>query len=231
MIKKLSKKTKKSVVIFTNKLFIFFPLFMACTTVKFEPDTSLLRPWSDKLYSEQGTNDSFVALFRKGDKELVYIAGKHAKSSEDKVFQIIETQMRIFKPQTIILEGFSPSMPEARMREMAQKCAPDFVKCGEKYQAIHLAYKSTKLISGEPSEKDIVKGAFAKGYSSSDILYFYLVRQIPQMRRQGELKKSQFNKKAEKLLKRWSKIIQISNFDFRAKSSKIRCLLPFLCRS
>lgn len=198
-----------------KKILSFALLFFNshCTTTQYEPDLSLLRPWGKDLEKEQPNQDSFVVLFKSDNKELLYIAGRHAESPEDKVWEIIKNQLKSFRPEAVVLEGFDPNVTENRMRELAKDCSSDLAKCSEKYMAIHMASQNTLLKTGEPSQKEIVNGLLKKGYKEQDVVYFYLVRQVPQMKRQGELKEETFHKTAVSYLNRAALRLDIQNFN------------------
>jgi hypothetical protein len=175
-------------------------LISSCVTPTFEPDLSLLRPWGEELAREEPYKTSYVAKFKKDDKELFYIAGHHAKSPDADVFPLIKKSFSEFDPEVLILEGFIPEVTQERMRERAKKCSPNFERCGEKYFAIYLAKSDVELVTGEPSEKEILESMKRLKYTTEDLAFYYLVRQIPSWERQKEINVVDFKKQAEEFL-------------------------------
>lgn len=182
------------------KILAFLSLFTACASPSLSPDLSLLRPWGEALQKEEPYKGSYIAKFQKGGRELLYVAGVHAEGADADVFPIIKRSLSEFDTEVLIVEGINPSVPEERMRTLARECAPSFEKCGEKFYAISLLSSKVKVQSGEPSEQSILDAMKSLDYSSHDLAFFYLVRQIPSLKRQKKLNDLDFKRQAEEYL-------------------------------
>ena len=165
------------------------------------PNTELLRPWGEGLSNEEPFKDSYVAKFESKGKILIYIASHHATSLKDKVFSLVESNLKRYKPAVLILEGFNPNTDFDKQRNKAKECSSNFVKCGESFAAIYHAPKTTIIVTGEPPHDEIASCIEDIGYSRQDLLFFYLLRQIPEMKRQGELN-TNFPQQAEAYIQR-----------------------------
>lgn len=157
----------------------------------------------------------YFAEFSYKDKKLVYVLAKHVSEKEypdvldHPTIITIRNLFQKFRPEVVIVEGIPTGdelSPES-MKEHAKKCrARKFKGCGESFYAIDQAILSkTEFISGEPREKEIKQELAKYGYSEVDILGFYMVRQIPQMKRRNEFSAASFPYECERFLKRYRK--------------------------
>jgi hypothetical protein len=118
--------------------------------------------------------------------QLCFVAPAHSSDKASPTFQIIEQQVREFRPTFMILEGFSNS--EASIRNISESCFREGVleepSCGfwgEPHFAVYLALKHRiPFVSGEPRMKDEVAFLLYKNFTEEEIAYFYLIRQTQQ---------------------------------------------------
>jgi len=180
----------------------------SCSSIRF--NYKLIEPWTSVGQENEPYQSVFIARFQKSNKSLNYIAANHINSLSSPTFKTIKKAIHHFSPSIIILEGFSSDQgisPEKMVIHSDSCYQSQFSDCSESAYAIHLAQKSKiSFIGAEPSDKLIMKEMIKKNYTGLDIAGFYLLRQIPQLRRQARLKSIElFPEQAESYLKSFSK--------------------------
>ena len=74
------------------------------------PDLSLLQPRRQSDRDEDVEGDPYVAMFQKGDKELLFVAARHEQDIEhDPTHRLVRMAMEQFRPQVAIIEGVPTS--------------------------------------------------------------------------------------------------------------------------
>lgn len=170
-------------------LIIFICLNISCSQRKISNE--LIRPWSMDLQKEEPFKYPFLVHYKTETNEVRYLAAKHSNSVESPTFKTIKTTLRLFKPNIIIIEGFSRSrgISPQFFIDYTKRCKQDsFTKCGESSYAIDLSRPlQIPFVGGEPSDKNIYNEVKTKGYTANDLLGFYTLRQIPQWKRLSKL--------------------------------------------
>lgn len=156
-------------------------------------DPGLLRPLTLEAASQQHQEEErpFIAHYRHGDRELVYLAAVHSTKRGSETFGLIEDMFSEPPPLDAVLiegltrqEGESPqwylnevraSMTEDRVPHEQSGCAADLA-----------ATHNVPFFGGEPRDAKIWEGVQKLGFEPLDLLGFYLVRNVPQWQRQGE---------------------------------------------
>ncbi len=198
------------------KVLLFSIIFSSCATQKrgpeFRADLSLVRPYSFELENEKPLPAPYVATFSKNGKKLFFVASEHLSlkrypnALEAPILRTISKLFSEEHPQVVIVEGLNTAeeISPKSMIAPSDKCeASRYANgCGEPIFAINQARKSTAdYITGEPVEATILKEALNSGYSTEDVLGYYLVRQIPQFKRQNNFSMSSFSKQVDHYLK------------------------------
>ena len=198
--------------------FLIFLFFLSgCLTSTFVANDALLQPWSTKLETQEPYTYPYAALYKKRGKTLIYVAARHEVSTNSPTFRLVKKTFETFSPNILILEGLAPDQPMDRMVFFAEDCVKrDFQSCGENFYAIHLVHKTkSTFISGEPPDEDILKSIVQKGYEHKELILFYFLRQIPQMKREGSLQKDHFANQANTYLAQRAKKLHVdSKIDF-----------------
>lgn len=186
---------------------------LGCVSSPFVANDAFLQPWSDDLGAQDPYKGPYAALYQKGGKKLIYVAADHSVSTNSPTFRLVEKMFKTFTPDMLILEGFDPLQPAQRMALHAEECAKeDFKSCGESLYAVHLTNKTkSQFITGEPSDDEILKGVVRKGYEDKELVLFYLLRQIPQMKREDSLQRETFAAQANTYLDRRVKRLNINS--------------------
>ena len=187
---------------------IIFFTFISCSTAKSKTD-NLIRPWTKELQEEEPYNYPYVAHYQKDGFKLRFIAANHVNDVRSATFKTIGGEINKGKVDLIIVEPFSYEEGESPsfFTDYSKNCSKvKFSNCMEAAYLVWLNLKTNKApyIGGEPSDMQILEYIISLGYSEEDLGYFYLLRQIPQLKRQERLKKD-YQKQLGKYLKIISK--------------------------
>lgn len=180
-------------------------LLVSCATRQSEPilfDSNLVRSYAFELEDLSPFADGpYYAEYKMGKKRLGFVAVEHISSVkypdlfQHPTLRTIESVFASLKPGMSIVEGI-PTANELNPPSMLPKadtCRERRYQgdCGESFFVINQARGTkTSFVSGEPSEAEILKTVLAHGYRAEDLVGFYLLRKIPQWKRQKNLKHS-----------------------------------------
>lgn len=155
---------------------------IGCTSVvhpQFEHH--LISDWALERHIAMPATEPFIGIYQRKNKSLAFIAAKHELGASSDVQKLVIKTFSSFQPKAVIAEGFDETTPRDWLINKANECArSEFKNCGEQFQAIYLANNANIPFSGgEPSDTTIEKELFKVGYSTHDMVGFYLVRQLP----------------------------------------------------
>ena len=157
----------------------------------------------------------YVVIYKNKLKELRFVAAFHGAGIQSPTFQMIRKTIGLFQPEVVIIEGIPSSLglDSPLFIEIAQThFSQNFQQSGEAIYSIYLAhYNHFSFIGGEPDHSVIFKKCIELGYSSEDVLGFYLIRQVPQWRREGKLSQP-FERLAEELIKIYQKQLKLPQY-------------------
>lgn len=166
-----------------------FIFVFGCTT-KPKLDSNLTRSWSNTLSHDEPFRDPYVAEFSSGSYKLIYLAAHHENKTNSKTFKLVKRLIENQPIQAIIIEPipFAEGINPQFYIDYARKGFKDnFVEGGESAWAVLKAQeKSIPFFGGEPTHQMIFDGLTQAGYSELDIIGFFLIRQIPQWKRQKQ---------------------------------------------
>jgi hypothetical protein len=171
-------------------LFLLLAAATGCaSSPPFTPDTSLLVPWTERA-QQRFPEPPYAARYERDGKSLSYVAARHEHHYGSRTFQLIDREFRDFLPQVVVIEGLetehgtSPAFyREAFSRYLEKESWP----IGEPGYSASLAQaRGIPFIGGEPSDEEIRDAVVTGPIESRDLLYYYVVRQIPQWKRTGE---------------------------------------------
>lgn len=156
-----------------------------CAAAPLRPAPEKLAPWTTSLRDRQ-PEDAFAAVWKRGDRRLVFVAAKHANRVDSLTFRLIRDAYATFQFDTVIAEGFATSRGAnpPRVFEYAAKNGPTadgFVEGGETVPTVLGArQENAKLWGGEPDDLEVKAQVLAAGLSTADLLGLYALRNIPQ---------------------------------------------------
>ncbi|AZZ37061.1 hypothetical protein CIK05_09730 [Bdellovibrio sp. qaytius] len=167
----------------------------------FNFNLDLVRPHSESIYKERDLDPPYVARFQKNNKTLIYIAAVHEPSVkfpnllDSPTFLTITKAFKENAIDAVIVEGITSwdgALPDKINSHIDQCHSTGYqTNCGEPWYTMHLAKeRNISMISGEPKESEILKFLESKGFERSDLLGFYVTRQIPEWKRTGQHQKN-----------------------------------------
>lgn len=181
-------------------------------------DSSLVRSYTFDLENLKPLEPPFYAEYKLGNKHLVVVAVEHISSVkypnllEHPTLKTIDSLFGSLKPELSIVEGIQAGNEQHLESLMAKadscKKAAYLDDCGESFFTINKTREGgTAFLSGEPTEQEIAKIITEQGYDKKDLVGFYLVRKVPQWKRQKKLKRTEIEKLAAEQFERYRKRI------------------------
>lgn len=162
--------------------------FLACqTTSLYKANSNLLTHWSQEAQKKEPHKIPYLARYKKDHKTLSYIAADHDVSIKSETFRLIKYEFENMKPHLVIIEGYPSERgySNERLVKWVKSRVKGDMYYGENLYLAVLAYDNkVPFIGGEPSDIWLNEKVIGKGFSSKDMLYFYIARQVPQIRRQ-----------------------------------------------
>lgn len=137
--------------------------------------------------------DVQIAIYRRGEQVLVFVAAHHAFDHDNPTMRAVDAAYAIAAPRYVIVEGFPTALGEnpapivALVRQHDKPDAPTFARSEPVHAAWLAMAHGVHFIGGEPTDAEQVDALVAKGYTRADIMFAYLVRDIGQSVRAGEI--------------------------------------------
>jgi len=156
------------------------------------PAPERLQPWTTALRDQQ-PDDAFAAVYRVGDRRLVFVGAQHANQQDSLTFRLIREAYAGFRFDSAIAEGFPTSRgPDpARIFQYVTENGPrsdGFVEAGELVPtALGAREEGATLWGGETDDLDIKRRILGQGFGPGDLLGFYVLRNIPQWIRERQI--------------------------------------------
>lgn len=173
-------------------------------------DSKRVLSYTFELEKLKPLKSPFVAEFQKKNKTLLFIASKHLSILEYPNLQdhpTLKTIKKLFqdaKPGVVIVEGINTGneLSPKSILPFAERCkAFGYKGCGESIFAINAAREAnSEYITGEPRDAEILQRLREFGYQTEDLMGFYMIREIPQLKRQGHFDGKNFEAILEKHL-------------------------------
>jgi hypothetical protein len=167
------------------RLFWLLIVLSSIAAPHLRPAPQKLQPWTMALRDRQ-PDDAFAAVYKIGRKHLVFVAAQHANRSDSLTFRVIRDAYDHFRFDTVIAEGFPTSRgpnPSRILKYVAEN-GPDkggFVEGGETVPTVLGAQQQkAALWGGEADDSDVKSAVLRRGVSATDLLGFYVLRNIPQ---------------------------------------------------
>ena len=155
----------------------------------FTPDTSLLVPWSEEA-QKRFPETPYAARYERDGKSLSFVAAHHDHRLKSKTFRIIDNEFRRFLPDMVVIEGLETrhgTSPEFYIETFMRYLQEESWPIGEPGFTASLALaRGVPFIGGEPADEEIRDVVVSGSIEPRDLLYYYVVRQIPQWKRTGE---------------------------------------------
>ncbi len=190
-------------------------LLAGCTSSPtFVADPSLLVPWSGEAQRRM-PEPPYVARYEHEGKSLSYVAARHEHAVGNATFELVERELEAFRPDVVLVEGLEtvhgPS-PAFYLEGVERTQRGDSYPMGEAGFAASLASAAgIPFFGGEPSEEEIRDSVVVDGMELRDLVYFYVVRQVPQWKRTGEDQEFSFEELFSKALAHYRRALSLED--------------------
>jgi len=160
-------------------------------TRRFVPNLSKLQAYSLELHRLEPFAKPFLAVFKRHDRSLYYVAAHHSNHVSSATFRLIRGCFATLPIDLALLEGFAREeglSPEGVLADFSRERGHGFYAYGEpSFAAAQAADRGIPFLGAEPPAKEVCRQLLAKGYSAADVLGFHFVQQVPQYKRDGTL--------------------------------------------
>lgn len=157
--------------------------------------TDKVRHWSEDL-SKGEVAAPYLATFKDGKYELRYLGSRHENSLHSPTLELVDKTFKTEKINAVVIEPYPYSKGESSawfLDYIKKNRHDDFLPLGEAALSALLAdERGIPFFGGEPTDEDILQQISSEGFSPSELVISYLVRQIPQWKREGELEKQKY---------------------------------------
>jgi hypothetical protein len=175
-----------------------------------EPSTleDAVLPYSPELETAQGRVVPFMARFERGDQSLIFVAASHG--CDPKTFRLIDEAFTTRRVRVVVVEGYPASKgldPPEFVGRLDEWAAGQFCAGGGEigYAAAEARKRGLPFTGGEPDEPAVVQAVLGQGFTREDLLGFYFVGQVPQLRREGALDTKSLDANFQSLIAAMSK--------------------------
>lgn len=195
---------------------------IGCAAPALTADPSLLEAWTPEAQGRM-PEPPYVARYERDGKALSFLAARHEHVLGSATFLLVEEEIESFRPEVVLIEGletrhgFSPKfyVDEARVPR-----SDDRYPMGEPGFAASLAAaRDIPFLGGEPSDEEVHEAIVGDEFELIDIVYFYVVRQIPQWKRNGEDEERDFEELSTRRIATEEKRLRIPVGTFARRES------------
>jgi len=155
----------------------------------FQADPALLVPWT-AAGQERLPAPPYAARYVRDGRSLTFVASLHEHRSGCDTFRVVEREFERLDPQVVILEGFSSAdgvSPAGYSKWVRGQAEGELWPGGEAAFAAKLALDAgVPFLGGEPSAELVFREAQSERIGPEDLIYFFVVRQVPQWKRAEE---------------------------------------------
>ncbi len=155
---------------------------------RFVPDATRLDPWDADRAAALGLRAPYVARYRRDGRALSFVAVTHRSMEGTPSFRLVRREFLALRPDFVLIEGIPAALgadPPDIVRVIRQVRAPGPWPVGESFFAASLALSAGVPFAGaEPSRREEAEGLRTAGFSLDDMLSYFLLRQIPEWRRE-----------------------------------------------
>lgn len=161
-----------------------------CHAKPIQIDLSELRPYSEELNKQEPFAGAapYVSTFTKSGLKLAFVAAEHVEGNKNPTCQTIRDEFKKGGFRFLLVEGMPfTKINDEKQVQVTKECIANAYKgCGEDVCAVQEALgKNISFNYAEPSDLAIKSHLVQKDYTDRDLLFFYGLRQIPQIIRHG----------------------------------------------
>lgn len=153
-------------------------------------DLSDLRPYSEELNKQEpfAGEAPYISTFTKSKFKLSFVAAEHVEGNKNSTCQTIKDEFKTGGFKFLLVEGmpFTKINDEKQIHVTKECIANNYKGCGEDNCAVQEALsKKISFNYAEPDDLMIKSRIEQKNYTDRELLFFYGLRQIPQIIKQG----------------------------------------------
>ncbi len=185
-------------------------LSLWCYAKPIQINLSDLRPYSEELSKQEPFAGAapYVSTFTKGQYKLAFVAAEHVNGNNNSTCQTINNEFKNGGYRFLLVEGmpFTEINDEKQIQVTRDCIANDFKGCGEDSCAVQKALnKKISFNYAEPSDLVIKSRVLQKDYTDRELLFFYGLRQIPQIINQGAVDEKTIKRRLNQYLENVAK--------------------------
>jgi hypothetical protein len=137
-------------------------------------DPGLIKRLGPNSYDSEPFRSPYVAVFERGGKRLVFIAGDHKDGLQSPVAKMLRWAFKKYDPKAVVVEGLSGDAPE-ELRKWLDDGEWFFKnKPGELaenyYPAVYAHQRGLPFAGGEPSRAESFAALKSRGYTAEDFV-------------------------------------------------------------
>jgi len=158
-------------------------------TGNLRPAHQFIDDWESLPSAIRGRKLPLSERFRKGGKELVFLATTHESNPASETFRMIRKELTEKNHDLVIVEGVPTQLGlsnTAFLTQVIPKPGRTHTWSGENAYAAWLAHqRGIPFVGGEPSRREMQQALVHVGITSRDLIYFFMVSNILPFRRTG----------------------------------------------
>lgn len=155
-----------------------------------KPDLRLISKVSGRMIADENCKGPFIKYFSRPPIDLIFVGSDHDHA--DATFPFIERAFDLKIPKALIIEMYLKGKSPKAYRRRVEVVKADGFTNNEPAFAASLAFeKGIPVYGGEPSVDHVVKEVLnpkrtgGDVFTRDDIFYFYILRRLCQLRRDG----------------------------------------------
>ncbi|MDQ6984848.1 MAG: hypothetical protein Q9M76_00935 [Candidatus Dojkabacteria bacterium] len=137
-------------------------------------------------YSSLAHKTPYIYEIKNNNKELYYFGTYHSRDPEDEIFNIIESAIKEFNPEVLLIEGHT-FVNELLAEELKNKIYRNrnnisaiIEEFGEPiFSLIKANENKADTYSADINHQDEIKYLFENGFSNDEIFFFFCIHYLP----------------------------------------------------
>jgi len=128
---------------------------------------------------------------KRAKNSFVYAAVYHVSAGPNPIYAFVDRELDHLQPQVVVIEGVERSLGLSP-HEFLQRTASNKERSESIYTAHAAKQRRISFIGGEPDDKFNMGKFIAGGYEAKDYIFYTVVRQIGQWKREKGRSKPNF---------------------------------------
>lgn len=148
------------------------------------------QPFSHALQRRLPVQPPFLAVFKRNEQVLGFVAARHGYDPQSPTFNAIRNAYRIIEPRAAIIEGVETrqgASPDFIVRQASKTSDNSASNEGEAVYTAKLALQAgIPFWGGEPTDSELYARLLADGFDPRDAFYAFLFGPLAQSIREGD---------------------------------------------